>query len=175
MAKLTKCKDCGAEVSKRAKTCPHCGVDKPGGGGSDSLYGCLVLLALIGAVYLYTIQDEPGEEAASAPPPPPKISDAECKKSIQCWGGKHRFLAEAVCKSYVEKLANYSHKWTDGMLEPKFSKLAWKDKKRGVVTYVGDRIQFQTGLGAWQNHVYSCDVDPSSEKVLDVRATPGQL
>jgi uncharacterized OB-fold protein len=31
MSKLTKCKDCGQEVSKRADICPHCGVKKPWG------------------------------------------------------------------------------------------------------------------------------------------------
>ncbi len=29
MAKLTNCKDCDHEVSKKAKTCPNCGVSKP--------------------------------------------------------------------------------------------------------------------------------------------------
>ena len=26
---ITECKECGKEVSKRAKVCPHCGVDRP--------------------------------------------------------------------------------------------------------------------------------------------------
>ena len=30
--KIVNCKDCNKEVSKRAKTCPHCGVSNPGEG-----------------------------------------------------------------------------------------------------------------------------------------------
>ena len=30
MPNLTECKDCGHQVSTRAKTCPSCGVSKPG-------------------------------------------------------------------------------------------------------------------------------------------------
>ena len=51
MPNLTRCKDCGREVSKRAKTCPHCGVSKPGkapprraGIGSYLLAGVLIVV-----------------------------------------------------------------------------------------------------------------------------------
>lgn len=44
-----------------------------------------------------------------------------------------------------------------------------------MMTYIGNKIQFQNGLGAWQNRVYECDFDPTTEKVVDVRAYPGHL
>lgn len=43
------------------------------------------------------------------------------------------------------------------------------------ITFIGDKIQFQNGFGAWRNHIYERDLDPSKEQVLDVRARPGQL
>jgi hypothetical protein len=41
----------------------------------------------------------------------------------------------------------------------KFSHFRWKDEARGVMAYIGDKIRFQNGFGAWQPHVYECDLD----------------
>lgn len=48
-------------------------------------------------------------------------------------------------------------------------------KSQGIITYFGDRIQFQNGFGAWQYQTYQCDYDPLSDKILDVRIYPGRL
>jgi hypothetical protein len=101
--------------------------------------------------------------------------DATCLADLKCWGEKHVIAASVRCDDAVERLAKYSHKWTDGLLEPKFSHYRWKNRATGVVTYIGDKIQFQNGFGAFQNHIYECDFDPRSEEVLDVRARPGRL
>jgi len=45
---LTKCKDCGQEISKKAKTCPHCGAKAP---KRTSLFAWLVLF--VGLYVLY--------------------------------------------------------------------------------------------------------------------------
>ena len=45
MSNLTKCKDCGHTVSKKAKTCPSCGVPKPG--EPPTSLGTLILTALV--------------------------------------------------------------------------------------------------------------------------------
>ena len=41
---LTKCKDCGKEISKSAKTCPNCG--KPQNNSNSLLIGCLIIVLL---------------------------------------------------------------------------------------------------------------------------------
>ena len=33
--KLTECRDCGREVSAKAKACPHCGADRPARKGAE--------------------------------------------------------------------------------------------------------------------------------------------
>jgi hypothetical protein len=101
--------------------------------------------------------------------------DAECMRSLECWGSRHRAAASVYCADAVPRLAKNNFEWTDGILEPKFSQFRWKNAKSGVVTYVGDKIRFQNGFGAWALHVYECDFDPTSSRVLDVRTSPGQL
>lgn len=98
-----------------------------------------------------------------------------CQEDLSCWGDTYSISAAVYCKEYIERLAQYSHEWTDGILEPKFSHYRWKDIDKGVVTYIGDKIKFQNGFGAWQNHVYECDFNPTAETVLDVRAQAGRL
>lgn len=102
-------------------------------------------------------------------------AEAKCKEDLQCWGDKHSISAAVYCEKDIERLAKYSFKWTDGFLEPKFSRFMWHDKDAGTVTYIGDKIEYQNGFGAFQNHIYQCDFDPVNELVLEVKANPGRL
>ncbi|SMF77531.1 hypothetical protein SAMN06265365_13850 [Tistlia consotensis] len=100
---------------------------------------------------------------------------ARCRQDLQCWGDKHALAASFACDDPVERLALNSFKWTNGWLEPKFSHFRWQDKEHGVITYAGDKIQYQNGFGAMINHVYECDYATETKQVLAVRAHPGRL
>lgn len=102
-------------------------------------------------------------------------ADAQCRQSLQCWGEKHSIAAAFKCEDAVERIAKYQAEWTDGLLEPKFSHFRWKDHEAGVVTYLGDKVKFQNGFGAWQNMSYACDYDPERDLVLSVNVQPGRL
>lgn len=93
----------------------------------------------------------------------------------QCWGDKHISAAVVHCQDHIEGLAQYTTEWTDGWTENKFSRFRWKDASRGHITYVGDKVNFQNGFGAWRPTSYECDFDPDNNRVLDVRATEGRL
>ena len=98
-----------------------------------------------------------------------------CRADIQCWGDKHLMSAAIACQKHIENLANYSFEWTDGWLEPKFSRFRWKDKDNGIITFIGDKIMFQNGFGAMEPHTYICDYHPESSSALSVSAEPGRL
>lgn len=83
--------------------------------------------------------------------------------------------AAAKCLPLIERQAKFDFEWTDGWIEPKFSRYRWRDQPTGALTYLGDRIKFQNGFGAWTHHTYECDFQPSNESVLDVRVAPGRL
>lgn len=101
--------------------------------------------------------------------------EARCRADLRCWGEKHQLEASIVCKGLVERLALNSFQWTDDWLEPKFSHYRWQDKAAGIITIIGDKIQYQNGFGAMINHVYECDYDPDNGRVIDVRAQRGRL
>jgi hypothetical protein len=58
---LTKCKECGKEVSKGAKLCPHCGIKNPGVKASDTLLGIVLIVFIIGVIGAITGGDEAQE------------------------------------------------------------------------------------------------------------------
>lgn len=45
--RLTKCLDCGGQVSKNAKACPHCGRDRTGGPLVRFLGWCVIIFFVI--------------------------------------------------------------------------------------------------------------------------------
>ena len=102
-----------------------------------------------------------------------------CRNDLQCWGDRTTIDAAIFCQDHIERMAQYAHEWTDGWLEPKFSRFKWKDRKAGTITYMGDKMRFQNGFGAWQNIVYECDFRKDarfeSGHVLAARARPGRL
>ncbi len=110
------------------------------------------------------LSPENGSTASSDRPPAPERTPAE----------RGEVAALVRCPEHVERLAQFTSRWTDGMLEPKFSR-SRNTTDPDVVTYLGDKIEFQTGFGAWQPHVYECDLNVETESVIDVRATPGRL
>ena len=83
--------------------------------------------------------------------------------------------AAVMCPEHVERLARYGSRWVDGWLETKFRRVRWIDREKGTVTWIGDRVEFQNGFGAWMPHVYECDIDARSRTVLAVRAEAGRL
>jgi hypothetical protein len=86
-------------------------------------------------------------------------------------------MGEAVnaCRPLIERLSISRFEWTDGWPDRTFSKHRWKDQKKGVITFIGDKFRSQTVLGAWQFEIYTCEYDPESKVVVRVNLTPGGL
>lgn len=100
---------------------------------------------------------------------------AACRADIQCWSDKYYAKANTYCSPHIERMAKNNFEWMTGFLDLKFSRVRWRNKKDGVITFVGDQIKFQNGFGAWIIHIYECDYDTSKEVVVDVRAKQGRL
>lgn len=180
---MMKCKECGGEVSTKAKACPHCGCKNP----TTKWYHGAVGFAIVGVVVLFFIgvnadeETAPKAESTSAQetkPSQPKAaepSDEECMQDLTCWGQRQAVSAGVYCEAPIEKLAKYKVEWTDGMFEPRFKEFQWDNKDAGTMMYFGDSVKFQNGFGAWENHAYACTFDPIAKKVTFVQAEAGRL
>lgn len=151
-------------------------ADKKNKNAAIGCVGCLgivFVLWLIGALSGSQKGDSsPGRATSSQSA---AVSDEACRQQLSCWGDKHMIAASVRCDDVVEALAKFTAEWTDGFLDQKFSRYRWKDQSKGIVTYIGDKVRFQNGFGAWQNMVYECDFDPATQRPLDARAQPGRL
>jgi hypothetical protein len=101
--------------------------------------------------------------------------DARCSTDLKCFGEKHWSAASVKCEPRIERLAKYNFEWTDKWYQQKLSHFSWHNRAKGMITYLGDKIKFQNGFGAWAIMLYECDFDASTGTVLEVRAEPGRL
>lgn len=188
---LIVCSECGKNISDKATACPHCGTPpavkstaaiKPQWSLFTRGMIALFFVVLLG---ILTISERTTKEA-----PRRAVSldstrieqieqtrrkEMECRKSLECWGEKKSLLATMQCQDKIEKLAKHQAEWTDGWLGSKFTHYKWRDQTNGIITYVGDRIKFQNGFGAWTPIVYECDFDTRDDNALAVRAQEGRL
>lgn len=172
---LVKCKECGSEVSDKAAACVKCGaplakISASGKAGS----GCLTFI--VGAVIVGGIAAFIGHSSESGKGTEQSAKSEACAKDdLQCLGDKGTIGASVYCKGPVERLATHSVKWTDGTFETKFSRFRWADKANGVITYIGDKAEFQNGFGAFTPVIYECDLAADNKQVLDVRVREGRI
>jgi len=102
--------------------------------------------------------------------------EAACRDDLKCWGEKHALYATTRCRPAIERLAKYDFEWTDdSWLETKFSRYRRGTLDKANVTYIGDKIKFQNGFGAWQHHIYTCEYDPITDTAVNAQAAPGRL
>lgn len=172
---LKPCKSCKHTVDTTAKVCPNCGVKDPGVTAGQQFLGVVILVVIIAVVVSMCSGgkgDSPEDKQAQKQA---QVDEAACRKDLECAGNKYGISAGVYCKKPVERLAKYTARWTDGTFDMKFSHFRWLNQEQGLITFIGDKIEFQNGFGAFQKHIYECDFNPVNNQVLDVRARPGQL
>ncbi|MBR8654225.1 zinc ribbon domain-containing protein [Achromobacter sp. Marseille-Q0513] len=174
---LITCKECGKDVSDKAKTCAGCGAPVKLSIPKKKAHPALVGIVALGIIYFAFGGGKGGASKPAAPSAEgSRASAASCAAAdLTCLGNAGVSAASVYCRREVEKLAKYDFKWTDGFLESKFDRFRWKDKNSGVITYLGDKVQFQNGFGAFTTVTYECDLAKDNKTVLDVRAKEGRL
>lgn len=171
------CRSCKEPVSIWADKCPKCGAQSPALSHKD--IGILAVITLIGIIWLFS-GDEPSSQSKPESSPPAKTQEqvaaeqAACRLDLQCWADSHIALS-TQCIRPIEKHAKYSFEWTDGLLEGKFSHYKWSDIDKGTVIYLGDKVKFQNGFGAWQHYRYACEIDPIKKEIVSITVEPGML
>jgi hypothetical protein len=178
---LVPCQECGQRISSAATACPKCGhpvaksasASAPSGNKWPRLRGGRVIgLGLFALLIAAAASQKGGDKSEkSAETEKPKCTGTP----LQCLADKHYIDAASKCAPLIERLAKNNFEWTDKWYEQKFNKLKWNDEQKGIIAYVGDKIKFQNGFGAWTISTYECDFDTSKDEVLGVRANAGRL
>lgn len=133
--------------------------------------GCAVLLMLVVAAIglIWACNAVTGESEAER-----AAKDMACLRDIDCLANKTSWQSAGglACESLVEDQALYSARWTDGLAESKFSKVALQAPTYKSFRLLGDKVEFQNGFGAWQRMRYTCEYDPINELALTVQVIP---
>lgn len=100
---------------------------------------------------------------------------AKCRPDLVCYAETTLIEATSQCRPQIERRSRYSFEWTDSWAETKFDRYRWYDKEKGLVIYIGDKLKFQNGFGAWANVIYNCIYDPAKEKIIEIKVWQGRL
>ncbi len=194
---LTKCKECGKEVSSLADICPHCGIKEPGVIAASNLpegtiigtevvqpksFGCFTssIIITIGSAFIIALianfnGNSSQSDSNNGSVAKSKHSSDNCRNDLKCLAKENIVDAAIDCRIHIEKLSQFSSRWTTDKSFERFSHFRWLDKDNATLTFIGDKIEFQNGFGAYQPHTYECDYEPASKAVLAVRARAGRL
>jgi hypothetical protein len=115
------------------------------------------------------------KHGATAPPTTGRLTtkqESRCDSDLQCFAKKHAPEASKACEKPVEQLAKSDFRWINSWYEARFDQIRWKNQRAGIVTYIGDKIEYRDNLAHWVRHAYECDFDGVTRRVLDVRAEP---
>ena len=91
---LKKCKECGKEVSTKAKECPSCGAPVK----SSSSVGCLTVIGII-FIIIVIIGLISSLFKSSTPKTQEEIRKEQIEKNFSAWDGSHRGLTALIKKS----------------------------------------------------------------------------
>lgn len=94
---MTKCKECGQEVSTRAEKCLNCGVKNPGVKSNDIIKGVIVVVII--GFFISMCSNEDGSKESLKSKTPEEQRKDELAKCFSSWDGSHRHLEKLVKKS----------------------------------------------------------------------------
>lgn len=148
---LTKCAECGNEVSTQAKACPKCGAkNKP-----KRSYRRVAILLGIGAFVvavvsnLATHETQKAEAARLASLTPAEIAAEQAKKELD----GELFSAQNTCKRLVErnlhdpKTAEFEDPWT-----------YWAEKNESGIYHVQVKVKAKNGFNATRKYIMDCKI-----------------
>lgn len=101
--------------------------------------------------------------------------DLDCMRNLKCWAERHVSTIEGQCKRMIERYAKNQAEWVSGFLENMFTHYLWANENGGVIRYIGDKVKFQNGFGAWTRYRYSCDYDPFNSTLLVSALEEGRI
>jgi RNA polymerase subunit RPABC4/transcription elongation factor Spt4 len=166
---MTTCKECKKEVSDSAKTCPHCGVKKPGERWWHALAGLAVMIVIGTGAYYYFGNDDTDKGTVKTESP------KQCASTDgQCLFDKNLAEASYPCKKQIEKTSKYDFEWNDGVFGLAFTHFR-NEPEKGQLVFTGDKVKFTNGFNAKVNMIYSCTYDLKTKSVVKVDVKEGRL
>lgn len=161
---LIRCKDCGDQISRAARACPHCGRPQSRGRLGRGAFGLVVLFGIAFVMMARQPSEGTGSPAAST-----CHSDwTECADNRELANNYNNMSDMRFdCETAAKKQARYgtpkfpAYSFGSFLTEPNF-------KSSGRITLIETDAQFQNGFGAMAHTRVSCLYDLKSKAVEKV-------
>lgn len=101
-------------------------------------------------------------------------AEAACVADFNCWTNRYINDANRACAPQIEQWAKYDFAWDTSWSEARFTKAIMHNNGKQV-SYLGDAIKFQNGLGAWVRANYNCKFDVATKSVVSLLVQEGRL
>ena len=105
---LQQCKECGNEVSTKAKKCPHCGVRNPTVTAKQAWAGFLVFLLLVGGCVAALDSVETSAPPLTAEEQARQDRETQLSDAFSAWDGSHKALTLMI-KDSMNDPNSYEH------------------------------------------------------------------
>lgn len=147
---MTKCRECGAEISSKATACPKCGNPmaksaRKRGCGTLFVYGIVGTIALMALMPFIGSDDGSSVTPTESKPKAPPASTA-IDKSPEKQAGRLKLITELQSRGIVAKY-ECRDRAADVWVKPAFDALSFDDKQLFVsvfYTYCHEREQLGT-------------------------------
>lgn len=148
MGKLTECKDCGHQISKKADKCPNCGSPQKMSKGKSQALGCLGWIIIIFFVVMIWPESDDSESTRSESP----------KVSLQEQDNKS--MAYVMCENWVkDRLKSPSTAEFPSVFSGKLDNV-YKD---GTTYSVTSYVDSENSFGATLRTGFTCETTQTSE------------
>jgi hypothetical protein len=163
---LTKCRECGAQVSTNAKACPQCGAAQ----SSKLPRGCAGFLVLCTLVVFYALFQGGNSNNQPDTHPSCKTDWTKCADNAELVNNYSRwFHAQFECRREAIQQALYGTPVWPSSLHF-FSNYIPGNRyiTTGTATLIEPDAQFQNGFGAMVHSTVTCTYDLRAEHVVRV-------
>jgi hypothetical protein len=167
---LVACRECKTKISGEAKTCPHCGVAKPGQIVSDQVFGLAATVVVGVLAWAYFS----GNEKSTAPLSSCAKDWHQCADNTALVNQYLKWtMVPAECKSAATKQARYGTPiWPWAYFGSFYPGTDFVTS--GQVTLFEPDAQFQNAFGAQEHSRVMCQYDLAEKRVVLVNVTTHQ-
>jgi hypothetical protein len=182
---LVNCRECGTAVSKKARTCPHCGISNPGTSiAAKAGFFSIIAIIIAGLFSLSKGAHNPASAQPNIEVAAANVQPAKAEQADAGWMSQHgddpkalddRFSgsAQAACSSgsdeYLKGIASYNFAWdknAEGFFGDKFDKFSLRSAGSGMLSLLSTRAKLSNGFGAFQKISFYCLYDANRGEVV---------
>lgn len=166
---LVSCRECGTDVSYRAKSCPRCGASKPGRTWGEMAAVLVALVALGISVAMCSGHSNSTGTSTQTDEAWLRLHGTDPKALDERFGEK----AEASCSlradDFLRSISAHDFSWdsdTEGLFGVKFGQYSTSSAGNNLLTLISERAKLSNAFGGFTHIRFYCLYDVANDEVI---------